>query len=59
MAAKSHITPELFSFLVELSKNNNREWFKARKGRFEAANDGTLIERRWWRGCGNAAPPPR
>ncbi len=35
MAAKSHITPELFSFLVELSKNNNREWFKARKGRFE------------------------
>ncbi|MEP2103132.1 MAG: DUF2461 domain-containing protein [Parasphingorhabdus sp.] len=30
------IGPELFDFLRELEQNNNREWFKARKKRYEA-----------------------
>ena len=29
------ITPALFDFLRELKDNNNREWFKARKERYE------------------------
>ena len=35
MAAKPHITPELFKFLRDLSKNNNREWFQQHKPRYE------------------------
>ncbi len=35
MAAKAHITPELFSFLRDLKQNNNREWFQTHKPRFE------------------------
>lgn len=31
-----HFAPELFRFLRELKRNNNREWFLANKGRFEA-----------------------
>ncbi len=30
------ISPELFDFLRELEQNNDREWFKARKNRYEA-----------------------
>ncbi|GAB5481871.1 MAG: DUF2461 domain-containing protein [Parasphingorhabdus sp.] len=30
------IGPELFDFLRELEQNNDREWFKARKKRYEA-----------------------
>ena len=30
------ITPALFNFLRDLKENNNREWFKARKERYEA-----------------------
>lgn len=30
------IGPELFDFLRELEQNNNREWFKVRKKRYEA-----------------------
>lgn len=30
------ITPALFDFLRDLKDNNNREWFKARKERYEA-----------------------
>ena len=30
------ITPALFDFLRELKDNNNREWFKAQKSRYEA-----------------------
>ena len=29
------ITPELFKFLRELKKNNNREWFAENKSRYE------------------------
>ena len=33
--ADSYFTTETFSFLQDLEKNNNREWFKASQGRFE------------------------
>jgi uncharacterized protein (TIGR02453 family) len=32
-----YFTPELFRFLSQLKRNNNREWFAANKGRYEAA----------------------
>jgi uncharacterized protein (TIGR02453 family) len=34
--AKTYFTPELFAFLIELRYNNNRPWFEANKGRYEA-----------------------
>jgi uncharacterized protein (TIGR02453 family) len=33
----THFSPELFSFLKALKKNNERDWFKANKSRFEGA----------------------
>lgn len=30
-----HFTPEFFEFLLDLRANNDREWFKANKGRYE------------------------
>ncbi len=33
--AGGHIRPELFRFFEELSRNNEREWFEARKSRYE------------------------
>ena len=36
MASKTrHFTPALFTFLRDLARNNNREWFQANKDRFE------------------------
>jgi uncharacterized protein (TIGR02453 family) len=35
MAATAHFDPELFQFLKELKKNNNREWFNQNKSRYE------------------------
>ena len=35
MAQKPYFDTQLFDFLRELRENNNREWFKARKARFE------------------------
>ena len=32
-----HIRPALFTFLRELARNNNREWFQANQARYEAA----------------------
>jgi uncharacterized protein (TIGR02453 family) len=32
-----YFTPELFRFLRQLKRNNDREWFAANKGRYEAA----------------------
>lgn len=32
---QAHFTPELFEFLLDLRSNNNRDWFKANKGRYE------------------------
>ena len=34
--AKRYFTNELFAFLKQLEKNNNREWFKANQATFEA-----------------------
>ena len=34
---KDHIQPFVYDFLNDLSQNNNREWFMANKGRYEAA----------------------
>ena len=31
----SYFTPEFFGFFRDLTKNNNRDWFKANKGRYE------------------------
>ena len=36
MTGQPHFTPALFTFLRELRENNNREWFQANKGRYEA-----------------------
>jgi uncharacterized protein (DUF2461 family) len=30
----TYFTPALFTFLHELKKNNNREWFQANKARY-------------------------
>jgi uncharacterized protein (TIGR02453 family) len=35
MAPKAYFGPELFRFLKQLKKNNNREWFQANKERYE------------------------
>jgi uncharacterized protein (TIGR02453 family) len=34
---KAHLSPELFTFLRELSANNNRDWFEANKSAYERA----------------------
>ena len=36
MTGQPHFAPALFTFLRELRENNNREWFQANKGRYEA-----------------------
>jgi uncharacterized protein (TIGR02453 family) len=36
MPAQSHFSPELFRFLRQLKRNNNREWFQANKTKYEA-----------------------
>lgn len=36
MAGNPYITPELFQFLRDLKRNNNRKWFAANKQRYEA-----------------------
>lgn len=35
MPSSAHFTPELFKFLRELAKHNNREWFQENKWRYE------------------------
>ncbi len=35
MADTAHFGPELFEFLEELTQNNDRDWFKANKKRYE------------------------
>jgi uncharacterized protein (TIGR02453 family) len=35
MPAQSYFTPELFKFLRDLTKHNNREWFQENKWRYE------------------------
>jgi uncharacterized protein (DUF2461 family) len=36
MARTAYFSPELFDFLRDLAKNNNREWFLRNKQRFES-----------------------
>jgi len=36
------IQPHTFEFLQELVENNNREWFQANKGRYEAARENVV-----------------
>jgi uncharacterized protein (TIGR02453 family) len=36
MAKEAHFNPELFTFLKQLRKNNNREWFHTNKERYES-----------------------
>jgi uncharacterized protein (TIGR02453 family) len=35
MPAQSYFTPELFKFLRDLAKHNNREWFQKNRSRYE------------------------
>ena len=32
-----HFEPSLFKFLQQLKRNNNRDWFKKHKARYESA----------------------
>ncbi len=44
MPASAHFTPELFAFLRQLKRNNNRPWFGRNKERYEAlARDPALV----------------
>ena len=43
MTSKPRFTPEAISFLRALKRNNNREWFKARKDRYETLLRGPMI----------------
>ncbi len=44
MSKSSHITPELFSFLRHLKRNNRREWFAKHKSRYEDHLRDPLLE---------------
>ncbi len=44
MASRTHITPELFKFLRELKRKNNREWFQKNKSRYEEVVRDPLLE---------------
>jgi uncharacterized protein (TIGR02453 family) len=44
MSGHSRIRPELFRFFEDLKRNNDREWFKANKGRFERDVRTPLLE---------------
>jgi uncharacterized protein (TIGR02453 family) len=35
MPSRPHFTPQLFTFLRQLSRNNTREWFQTNKARYE------------------------
>src|ERR1051326_5580335 len=37
MSEKGYFSPDLFRFLNDLKKNNNRDWFQANKPRYETA----------------------
>lgn len=40
---RAHFSPELFTFLRDLSENNEREWFAENKKRYEAAARDPLL----------------
>lgn len=39
-----HLPREMFAFLDDLARNNRREWFQARKGRYEAELKAPALE---------------
>jgi len=39
-----HFTPHTLRFLRALKRNNNREWFKARKDRYEECVRAPMVE---------------
>lgn len=43
MRGKTYFTPDLFTFLEELKRNNNREWFTANRDRYEKAARGPML----------------
>ena len=43
MGAEGYFTGRTFRFLEELAQNNDREWFKANKARFEEEVKGPAI----------------
>lgn len=43
MAAKRYFTPELFDFLRQLKRHNNREWFAKNKERYQQAIQETSL----------------
>ncbi len=53
--ARVHLSPKLFSFLRDLAKHNDREWFKANKNRYEEDVKRPLLGLRpstqWWQCC--------
>ena len=44
MVARSYFTKELFQFLKNLKRNNNREWFEDHRGNFEAFAKMPMVE---------------
>ena len=43
MARKAHFGRDMFEFLADLALNNNREWFKANKARYESSVRDRLV----------------
>jgi uncharacterized protein (TIGR02453 family) len=43
MTRKIFFTPDLFTFLEELKRNNNRDWFTANKDRYERVARGPML----------------
>ncbi len=43
MTRKTYFTKDLFTFLEELRRNNNREWFAANKDRYERVARGPML----------------
>jgi uncharacterized protein (TIGR02453 family) len=44
MPKQTYFTPELFVFLLQLKRHNNREWFQANKKRYETSVRDPLIK---------------
>ena len=44
MARRAHFNSDLFEFLTELKKNNDREWFQANKNRFKKVVQEPLLQ---------------
>lgn len=42
--SKTYFTPETFAFLKDLAENNRRDWFRARKDRYEDVVKGPAVQ---------------